>query len=201
MSQFQFAVFSDRIASLVRRRSIGASETLFAKGTPVETIFRVQQGGVRLVTYPSDGKQLVLYRATTGEVFGEEHLTQAEYGYTAIAVVDSVIEYVDRDELLDEIDCNRDALLGYLACLGGRYHQVRANFERLAIPAATDRVFSLLHSLADPQDKTVRCRYPMKELSDDLDLSPESMYRALGRLERDGRIQRTNGSIRVCHAA
>ena len=181
----------------MRRRELEAGEVLFTQGAPTDSVYLVEHGCIKLVVHPHDAKQMVLYRALTGEIFAEEHLVQDRYSYSAIAEVDTILSSVSRQVLLGDVMRDRAVLERYLACLSGRYHQLRINFERLGIPSAKARVLDFLEAITRGKSHPIDLSGQIKSLSDDLNLTHEAVYRALRDLESDGAIQRSEGMIRV----
>ncbi len=180
--------------------TLNRDEVLFSMGSPVERVYQVIRGSVRIVAYPHDGKPLVLFRAIPGDVFSEDHLLDDHYRYSAIAMEETVIASICRDALIRELENDPQRFQQYFSCLCRRFHQLRSNFERIAIPEAKRRVLNLLRSLATSDDRwrPIALRGTIKSYADDLNLTHEAIYRALRKLEAEGTISRlTDGSIRV----
>ena len=201
MSVFQFEFSGPAANGCIHNRKLDREEVLFSIGAPVEGIFRVVSGCVRIVVYPDDGKPLVLYRAERGETFSEDHLFSEEYRYEAIASEKTVVESLERTQLIRDLQSNPSQLFSLLKCLCQRFHQLHDNFHRVAISDSKRRVLDLLCSLAVSRYSHLDClpiKGKIKSYADDLNLSHEAMYRALRKLESDGTIVRLqNGSIRV----
>ena len=195
MPVFTFNIFSKEIQNRVVRKDVAKNKVLFQQGAIADSVYFVEEGCVRLVVYPQDGKQMVLCRARNGEPFAEEHLTRETYSYTAIADLDSVLQSVPKQDLLDDVCRHPDVAKRYIKCLSERYHQLRINFERLGISSARDRVFNFFATFVQSQSNQIDLSGKLKSLSDDLNLSHEAVYRALHELESDGLIHREGGII------
>ncbi len=87
--------------------------------------------------------------------------------------------------------------MGYIKCLGERYYSLRVRYERLGITSAKFRVLHLLASLSSSEPGPLQLSGRMKSLADDLNLTPEAIYRALRELEKEEFIQRDDGTITV----
>ena len=198
MSTFSFNIFSDTIQGRVHRRKLSKNETVFLEGAEVESIYFVEQGCVRLVVFPQEGKQMVLYRARTGEPFAEEHLTLARYSYRAVADEGSIIQSISKQLLLDDVYTNPEVARRYIGCISSRYYQLRTNFERLGISSAKARVLHLLNTMNCEGIPAIDLDGKIKSLSDDLNLTHEATYRALRELEEGGAIKRNNGIVEIC---
>ena len=201
VSRFDVSSFSDDVIRLKRSRNLEVDDVLFREGDSVESFFFVESGCVRLVVYPTAGKELVLYRARDKEVFAEEHLVQSSYGYTAIADLRTRVHYVPTEAVFQDLRSSQVGLERYLSCLSGRYLQLRVSFERLGIASARGRVLHFLEALSKEKNgEPLDLHGRVKSLSNDLNLTHEAFYRALSALERDGRITRDGGRISLVSA-
>ncbi len=201
MSTFSFNTFSDAVRNQVRRQTYNVNETVFSEGATVESIFLVEEGCVRLIVFPQDGKQLVLYRARCGETFAEEHLTLEKYSYRAVTDEPTTLHFVPKAAILNDLRTNPEVATRFIKCISSRYYQLRINFERLGIASAKARVLHWLNTLSLREGQDIDLTGKLKSLSDDLNLTHEAMYRALRELERDGAIQRDSGVIKICEIA
>lgn len=197
MSSFSFNIFSESLQRQIVRQEFAKDETLFVEGVSADSIYFVEEGCVRLVVSPQDGKQLVLYRARTGEPFAEEHLSIESYSYGAITDKPSIVQSIPRQGLLNDVCSKPEVAKRFINCLSGRYYQLRMSFERLGISSARDRVLHFLRTTSATETMKLDLSGKLKSLSDDLNLSHESVYRALRELETEGTIKRDNGVIEI----
>lgn len=195
LSKFEIQMFSDAVVRAQRQYRFAAGGVLFSQGMPVDSIYFIESGSVRLTVYPDDGKELVLYRAYPQEVFAEEHLFRETYSYTAIAESETQCVAIDRKLLLQDVAENSDVLNHYFSCLSRRYHELRVNFERLGMPTAKARIMHWLTALSGGTQQPIDLGGRVKSLAADLNLTPETMYRVLADLERDGSIKREAGLV------
>ena len=188
----------DGQASFVRRRTLSSGQLLFSMGSPVEFVFRVVTGSVRVEILPEDGRQLVVCRASSGELIGADHLTRQFYGVTATADERTVIDAVGCETVLKCITNDETLLRKYLDCLTRQQGMLCESLERISIQSAKQRVLHLLESLIQRKgSNSLDLKGRVKSLSFDLNLSHEATYRALRKLEAEGFIQRDDGHIRL----
>ncbi|GAB5402357.1 MAG: Crp/Fnr family transcriptional regulator [Aureliella sp.] len=179
-----------------KRYKLQTGDVLFSERSSADAVYFIETGCVRMVVHPSDGKQLVLFRARDGESFAEEHIVSDNCGYTAIADKETSLLSVSAELLREFMLSDAAAMRSYLTTVGFRMQQLRKNFERLALPSASAKVLHLLTSLSEgsePLDLTGR----IKTFASDLNLTHETMYRTLKTLEERGDIERQNGWVRV----
>jgi CRP-like cAMP-binding protein len=181
---------------LVRRTMLDPGQILFAVGTQVQSVFRLVSGGVRIELFPADGRKLVLYRASPGELIGADCLTRRFYGVAAISDEKSVVEAVCRNLVLDLIAEENDLLMAYFDCLTRQTDKLCESLERITIQSAKQRVLHLLISMTERLGSNkVNLKGRIKSLSSDLNLSHEATYRALRMLEEGGFIRRYQGGL------
>ncbi len=107
------------LAGVIDMRSIAAGETLFKAGDSGESLYVVQSGQIELFIKDTAGQKIVLTVAGLGEVFGE--LSMLDHGArtaTAVALIDTELLELDRDDLLLLFRNTPEAALGMLAAMG-----------------------------------------------------------------------------------
>jgi CRP/FNR family cyclic AMP-dependent transcriptional regulator len=89
------------LADVVDSIDLGAGETLFRAGEPGDSLFIVAHGEVELFIKDTAGQKIILTVAREGEMFGElALLDRGARTATAIALADSQLLVLDRDDLL-----------------------------------------------------------------------------------------------------
>jgi CRP/FNR family transcriptional regulator, cyclic AMP receptor protein len=118
-----------QLAQVVDRRELPAGTTLFQAGEPGESLFVVSTGEVELFIKDTAGQKIVLTVARDGEIFGElALLDRGARTATALALVDTVLLELDRDDLLLLFQKTPEAAVRLLAAVG---HMTRKADELL----------------------------------------------------------------------
>jgi CRP/FNR family transcriptional regulator, cyclic AMP receptor protein len=118
-----------QLALVVDRRELLAGTTLFQAGEPGESLFVVSTGEVELFIKDTAGQKIVLTVARDGEIFGElALLDRGARTATALALVDTVLLELDRDDLLLLFQKTPEAAVRLLAAVG---HMTRRADELL----------------------------------------------------------------------
>src|SRR5947209_7403591 len=118
-----------QLALVVDRRELQAGKTLFQAGEPGESLFVVSTGEVELFIKDTAGQKIVLTVAREGEIFGElALLDRGARTATAIALVDTELLELDRDDLLLLFQKTPEAAVRLLAAVG---HMTRRADELL----------------------------------------------------------------------
>ncbi|HEY2347167.1 MAG TPA: DUF1003 domain-containing protein [Xanthomonadaceae bacterium] len=107
------------LAEVIDLRPIAAGETLFKAGDSGDSLYVVQTGQIELFIKDTVGQKIVLTVADRGEVFGElSMLDQGARTATALALADSELLELDRDDLLLLFRKTPEAAMGMLAAMG-----------------------------------------------------------------------------------
>ncbi|MBL0028212.1 MAG: DUF1003 domain-containing protein [Rhodanobacteraceae bacterium] len=118
---FEHLSEEDRIglARVVDLRRLDAGATLFSKGDPGESLYIVRSGEIELFIRDTTGQKIVLTVASSNEIFGElALLDNGPRSATAIALVDSELLEMDRDDLILLFQKTPMAALRLLAAMG-----------------------------------------------------------------------------------
>jgi CRP/FNR family cyclic AMP-dependent transcriptional regulator len=111
----------DRIslAEAIDVRELVAGDTLFKAGEPGEALYVVRSGEIELFIKDTAGQRIALAIVGAGEMFGElALLDRGPRTATAIAMGDSVLLELDRDDLLLLFQRSPAAALRLLAAMG-----------------------------------------------------------------------------------
>lgn len=112
----------DRIAlaPVVDELKVPAGHTLFQAGDPGDSLFIARVGQMELFIKDTAGQKIVLHTAEPGDMFGE--LAMLDFGArtaTALALTDSEVLVLDRDDLILLFQRKPEAALHMLASLSG----------------------------------------------------------------------------------
>lgn len=157
-------------------------EQLFLQNDPTLGIYYLVDGVVTLTRVSESGRMIVLHRARAGETFAEASMFSDHYHCTAIATRDSKV-----------IRCHLGAVdrlfhndPEFVQALARRFaldvQQSRRQIERLSIPVAEERIIAALEDGLLGED--------ISEFAMLIGLAPETVYRALARLTRNGQVQK-----------
>jgi len=181
---------------LVTRR-VAAGEAVFRQGDATVAVYRVEQGRVRLVRHLEDGSSVALHVARAGDGFAEAALFSDVYHCDAVAEVDAVLTQAPKADLLAALEADPRASLAFARMLATQVRDLRARLELRNIRAAPERILAWLKLQASGTPPAVRLDRPWTEIAAEIGLTHEAIYRALAALERDGRIERAAGVVRV----
>jgi uncharacterized membrane protein len=106
------------LANVVDALKLNAGETLFQAGEPGESLYVVRSGSIELFIKDTAGQKIVLTIAEAGNLFGELSLLDSgPRTATAIALTETELLVLDRDDLLLLFQKRPDAALHMLAAM------------------------------------------------------------------------------------
>ncbi len=76
-------------------KRFGRKETVYLRGERAQTLYRLEEGLVRIVELLPDGRLLTLRHVLPGDYFGEEALEGKAYRYTAETMTEALVRGLD----------------------------------------------------------------------------------------------------------
>lgn len=182
-------------------RTLAPGEILFQTGDTRSRMYRVERGALCHYYRWDDGSHEIIEFAFPGDIVGFGHLD--EHVSTAQAIAETSVSFVSPEEFEREVD--RD---GQLASRAAAADDREFDFLRMqAVNAGRDkpveRVASFLSALShlsamEGRDPTlVTDEIPSGFVADHLDMTLDSLARALRELERRGMVQPTQEGLRI----
>lgn len=190
----------DRLPETIRNKvfiqNIAAGEILFAQEDEAEMFYVVTSGRIKLIRYLSDGKVSTLEIVRSGEPLAEIALFANVYPCTAIAEINSTVIAYPKQELLETLRLYSEVVEDFLKMLVNKIQSLKFRLELRDIRIAHERVLHYLRHLIDfPTENTIILDRPLKDVASDLGFTPETLSRALIRLETNGLISRSDRII------
>jgi uncharacterized membrane protein len=141
------------LAGVIDVRRLAAGDTLFKAGEPGESLYVVRSGEVELFIKDTAGQRIPLAIVGVGEIFGElALLDRSPRTATAVALADSDLLELDRDDLLLLFKTSPNAALRLLAAMGRMTRKadelLRTRVSRNANEEAEENI-GLLQRVAD----------------------------------------------------
>lgn len=180
----------------VVRQSLVAGETLFTQENAANNFYVVTAGRIRLIRYLNRGKISTFEIVRPSQTLAEIALFADIYPCTAIAEIDSEIVAYPKEELLEVLRTYPDLAENFMEMLVNKIQSLKFRLELRDIKIAHERVLHYLRQLVNfPEETTVVLDRPLKDIAEDIGFTPETLSRALIRLETDGAIARNARTI------
>ena len=183
-----------RLGCLYRPARYRKSQILFFEGGSAQHLFALHTGLVKLVKPLDNGKERITGVLFPGELFGLETLSQPYYPLTAVTLRDSEICAAAREEVIIFLQSNPEIALGMVRFLVAEVGRVRTQVTDMSFKDARMKVATFLLSLVasdpTPHNGRVTLTLPLsrQEISEVLELSPETVSRTLTAFRREALI-------------
>ena len=176
--------------------NITAGEALFTQEDEAGVFYVVVSGRIKLIRYLDNGKISTLEIVRPTETLAEIALFAEIYPCTAIAEIDSEVIVYPKEELLNVLQTYPDLTRDFMSMLVKKIEYLKFRLELRDIRIAHERVLHYLRHLVNyPEETTIVLDRPLKDVASDLGFTPETLSRALIRLEIDGAIARQDRII------
>lgn len=175
MSDWLSDVFDDQ-----PRRSLEDGQRLFWAGDAVVSVFLVLSGRVDLVRVTQAGDDIAVQRAGPGTILAEASVYSPAYHCDAVARTDTTVAQIDKDGFKERLATNRAWSEAWASSLAHSVQQARLKVEVRSLKRVADRLDFLLE--VEPRALEDR---QTKEIAMDIGVSPEALYRELGKRRRN----------------
>lgn len=178
---------SQQIDRLGSGQSFNRDETIFGIGQAARHIFKVEEGCVRTFVHKGESHRLIVGLYFPGDYFGLE--LDHTYNVSAAAVVSSGILAIERRILSARAPSNFGVSKAMLDITNVELQRAQQHALLLRIPTASDRVAQfLLDMKARKRGKVVELAMSRQDMADYLNLTIESVARALTKLKDESSI-------------
>jgi CRP/FNR family transcriptional regulator, dissimilatory nitrate respiration regulator len=193
--RFKILDLPTELQSQIIIRELTTGELLFNEGDTASAIYYLESGQIRLLNYTRSGKTVSHYSVMAGEFFAEVLMILDRCVCTAIAEELSRVWIIPKQPWLETLRQHPDLAIAFAGEVSYRLHMVKITLQLRGIRSAQERVLSYLQIMAQPETGIVKIDRPLKQIARDLDLTAETLSRALTQLVAEGAIEREAGQI------
>ncbi|MCM3572355.1 cyclic nucleotide-binding domain-containing protein [Mesobacillus subterraneus] len=193
-------LFTDEIIPYLNLFEFQKGEQICSQGEPVEYLYILVKGKVKIFTTSEEGKTLILSFKTPIEVIGDIEYVQEIDTINTVEAVSSVVMIGVRQTVVRRFLKDHSPFLQFLLKIIARKFYIKSQFMRhnILYPVET-RLASYLVSVAyDENEALVNGKVSTSNLTDIANLIGTS-YRHLNRVIKDfcikGMVERNNGAI------
>jgi CRP/FNR family transcriptional activator FtrB len=176
-----------------------AGTVLFSQGEVADRFF-VQLGGqIELFVTTPDGRESVIDVLGPGETFAEEAIFDIGiFPVGAKVVKEARILAVDARPFLDQLSEEFDLVLAMMAGMSRHLRVLLHQISELKLKSTAQRLGGFLLSLTDSKtgEIVVELPYDKRLLANRLGMKPESLSRALGKLQEIG-VHDSEGELTI----
>lgn len=189
----------DRLPANLRNaityQNLAAQQVLFYQNDPSKAIFAVDFGQIKLIHYTEAGKTVNHYGIRPGEYFAEVALFNDVYVCSAIAEVSSRIISFPKQLFLSALEQDINLSKAFTEQLARRLHYTKLLLELRGIRSARDRILHYLRVITPPNENNLYLDRPLKDIANDIGISPEAFSRTLTQMQNEGLFARVGRKI------
>ena len=177
---------------LLEVKSLNRGEFLFREGQLCTQVAIVVSGQVKISSMNYSGSEVIFNILESDEMFGNNLIFSDNPNYKGdvIALKDSVIVLIKKENLQNLLQSNREFLLNYLNIQSNFGKKLNSTIKMLSFASAEDRfLYYLRENNNEISYRTVT------ELADILHLKRETLSRILTKLEKENAIKRSHHLI------
>jgi CRP/FNR family transcriptional regulator len=163
--------------------------TLYAEGSPVQGIYTLRSGMVKLVRSTLDGRQRIVRVLRSGDVIGLEALATTQYDSDAIALTSVSVCRIPLD-VVQKLSTKSARM--HTQLMHKWQHALKDADDWLAdlnFGTARQRVSNLVLKMRSPTNSDVTMLFSREDMGAMLDLKLETVSREISRLVREGAIE------------
>lgn len=179
--------FPPALLSTARSLTLAAGHVLFRTGGRPRWMHYVRAGEALMQRVSADGTVAVVQRATAGMFLAEASLTSARYHCDGVCAGACTVLALPLAALRQAIDTDPAARWAWIGQLGAQMRRDRLRLERLGLRTLPERLRHLLLTEGAGNGGYL-LRGTRMQLAADLGVTHEALYRALARLQAEGRL-------------
>lgn len=169
---------------------IDKAETLFFQGNETSGLYYLVSGAIDLSRTMETGHCVLIHHARPKDTFAEASLFSDNYHCTATVVQNSQLILCKRSAIIKLFDTDIDFARAMASRFAAQLQLSRRRVELLSIRSAAERILEALSDGLLLEDIT--------SFADVIGLAPETVYRNLAQLSKDGKLTKTaRGQYRI----
>ena len=173
---------------------------IFHEGEPIYGIYFIQHGGIKVVTTSLHGREQIVRLAKEGQILGHRGLGRTYYYFNAVAVMDSLVCFVENDLFYDAcMNCPEFAynlIFFYASELRRAELRVKQQAQmNIREKVAMAFIYSYEVFGMNPETKMLNISLSRQEIADIAGTTAEQVTRQLGDFESKKLIARNKREI------
>jgi CRP/FNR family transcriptional regulator, cyclic AMP receptor protein len=190
------------LAANLQRRRYGKGQFIFQQGDPGLCLYLVESGKVKIASFSSEGKGLVLNLLGPGDFFGELALLDGEpRSADAVAQEPCQLLLLQRDDFMHFLEARPHVAVKLLATVSRRLRHTTQQAEDIIFFDLPARLARVLLELAEAErtsaeeEWVITSRPTQTELAEMVGATRESINKWLGVYEEQGLIRRERNQL------
>ncbi len=184
--------------SQVKSKSILKKQILYQEGDNVHYIYMLVSGQIKCSKNDNYGKEFITHIISPGDFFGyQDVLSNTPHSETALAVTDSEVLLIPREDFEKILYHNRDIAVGFIKIMANNIQEKEEQLLKLAFSPVRERTaYVLLKSLEKSNTKKV-ISYSREDLASMVGTATESLIRTLSEFKEEGLVEIKGREIQI----
>ena len=185
------------IDGISEMRPVEKGTILLSPDQPIQALFLLKEGQVRLYRMNPQGKQFTVDILTGGNIFGETStLSLTDDQIYAEAMTDSYLCIIGKDDFEHFIEKNPKIALKFINILSNRLKEVYSFSEKIALSDVKHRLLYLLLKLSEESGKrnkewqTIDMKLTHADIATMIGSARETTSAILSQLKKDGLLKK-----------
>ena len=175
---------------------VGRGHVLYWEDEPLNELFLVRSGSVKLVRNSEDGKEFIVHLVAAGECFGAMARPLAARSL-ARTLETSLIQVIPLRAIRRAAEANPTFALALLEVSEKQCLSLQTNASGLAFDSVPRRLARILLDISDRRHGTLSIPLNQTELANLIGSSRETVCSTLSRFSREGMLTMVKGRIHV----
>lgn len=185
-----------------RSRVFRKKSEIFSEGDAPTSVFYVNTGSVKTFKAHPEGKELITQVLNPGDFFGfESILHNAPYQESAIALEDSEIVLIPREDFLTLMYGQPDVSAGFISMLCKKIAEREKQLLTLAYSSVRQRTAEALLRVGQMKNDKLAIEISREDLARIVGTASESVIRVLTEFKQEGLIESEGMKIRILQPA
>ncbi|GHN00300.1 hypothetical protein WSM22_17890 [Cytophagales bacterium WSM2-2] len=183
-------------------KSVKKKGEVFAEGDSPLNVFFVKSGSVKEFKSHPDGKELITYIHNEGDFFGFEPILEgALYGQSAVAMVDSEVISIPKQDFITLLQGHPDVSHGFISLLCKKVADKEKQLLHLAYNSVRQRTAEALLKVQQMKDSNENIPVSRDDLAKIVGTAAESVIRVLSDFKDEKLIEVEGGKIKIIQPA
>ncbi len=183
-----------------KKRTFKKKETIFFEGDNANSLYYLNSGKVKAIKTDDYGKELVTDLYGPGEFMGYIALLEVSpYKETGIAIEDSEVSIIPREDFTTLITRNRDVANKFIKMLSNNVTEKEERLLKLAYGTVRERTAEALIDLqenhSEPESDDIKIS--REDLASIVGTATESLIRTLSEFKSDGLIEIDGRRVKI----
>ncbi len=185
-----------KVSSLCKHRAFPRGATIYSEGEPGDALCILNNGLVRLISHSERGRETIVQILKPDEIFGEFFLSEEKRPFTAVAVEDSSVTMISREQFLKLLSLAPNVALNFIRLLSKRLAGVERGLAESSHTWSYHRLANVLLQLSEKYGETVpggtllKLRLTHEDLANLIGTTRETVTTQLNRFARMGLVKR-----------